>query len=126
VANYYTRRNANLLQRLKTRVLASFASLLPSNKSPQRRRQYPQLWYCMPSNKLSRKVLQFLCGLLGGHELSETEWGYGGGRAADRWCRWCDKLVKVPRESILFEWKEAKEMMRMVGEEVIEGGTDES
>ena len=100
---FYTKESANCLQRLKTRILAILASLLPSNKLTQRRRQYPQLWYCMPSNKLLRKALQFLCGLLGGHELSETEWGYGGGKYADRWCRWCDKLVKVPRESILFK-----------------------
>jgi hypothetical protein len=41
-----------------------------------------------------------------GHEISQTESGYGGGRWADKWCRWCDKLIKVPIEESPFamEW----------------------
>ncbi len=32
-----------------------------------------------------------------GHEISKTEWGYGGGLFVDRNCRWCDKVIKVPK-----------------------------
>ena len=40
--------------------------------------------------------LQCLCGRLTGHEPSKTEWGYGGGRYVDRWCRWCNLQIQVP------------------------------
>jgi len=95
---------------------------------------YPQTWYYMPKswkktkNLSSKKTkhsfwyplrifIQFLCGLLGGHELSKTEWGYGGGEYADRWCRWCDKRVQVPKESIYFQFKDTnpRELMKEVG-----------
>jgi hypothetical protein len=86
---------------------------------------YPQTWYHMPKRKRfpwTRAFLQFLCGLLGGHELSKTEWGYGGGDYADRWCRWCDKMIQVPRESIYFQFKDSehspREIMNMVGKPV--------
>jgi len=103
----------NWFQKLKTKVLAALASPLPKNRLSHTR-TYPQLWYYMPRNKLARGALQFLCGLIGGHELSETEWGYGGGPYADRWCRWCGKLIKVPKESVWFRWREARELMKLV------------
>lgn len=75
---------------------------------------YPQTWYLMPRNKTARKVLQRLCGWVGGHELSKTEAGYGGGDYADRWCRWCDKLMKVPKTSIMFEFPILRDLMKEV------------
>ena len=45
-----------------------------------------------------RLLLQKLCGWMTGHELSKTEWGYGGGNVVDRNCRWCDKLFEVPKQ----------------------------
>lgn len=41
-------------------------------------------------------MLQWICGFLTGHEISKTEWGYGGGKFADCNCRWCDHVIKVP------------------------------
>ena len=81
---------------------------------------YPQTWYYMPGSKRFpkiRKLLQWFCGIFGKHELSKTEWGYGGGDFADRHCRWCDKLVQVPKESIYFQFKEydPKTLMKEVG-----------
>lgn len=72
--------------------------------------------------KILVAIIQFFCGLKG-HELSKTEWGYGGGEYADRWCRWCNKLIKVPKTSIRFAFKETEtaEMMNMVGKEMDEG-----
>jgi len=85
-------------------------------------KSYVQTWYYMPKSKnfpRLRKLLQVLCGILGGHELSKTEWGYGGGDKADRWCRWCDKLIQVPKESVYFQFKEcdSKNLMNLVGKE---------
>ena len=75
------------------------ASLHPKNKT-KKRQIYPQLWYCAPfkSNSKGRKFIEFLCGILTGHEISNTEWGYGGGDYVDRHCRWCDKLIQVRKE----------------------------
>ena len=61
---------------------------------------YPQLWDCWPkwtSRKHPRtyKFRTWLCGVLTGHEISKTEWGYGGGKYADVNCRWCDKMFQV-------------------------------
>jgi hypothetical protein len=71
----------------------------------------------MPHNPLVRKIIQYLCGWFGGHELSETEWGYSGGETADRNCRWCNKLIKVPKDSIRFQFKDTdvKSLMDKVG-----------
>lgn len=78
---------------------------------------YPQGWYFMPRNKIIRSFLQTLCKIVGGHELSETEWGYGGGEYADRWCRWCDKMIQVPKTSVYFTNSESRELMKFVGKE---------
>lgn len=72
---------------------------------------YPQTWYIVAGHKRTSKIAQFLCNLFIGHELSETEWGYGGGEYADRWCRWCNKMIQVPYESIYFQFESAREMM---------------
>ena len=85
---------------------------------------YPQTWYYMPKRKhfpWTYSLLQFFCGVFGGHELSKTEWGYCGGKYADRWCRWCNKLIQVPKESIYFQFKNndynPKQLMSDVGKE---------
>lgn len=69
-----------------------------------------------------RLFIEFLCGIFGGHELSETEWGYSGGNTADRHCRWCDKAIVVPKESILFQFKESdpKTLMQILDNNEIE------
>jgi len=41
-------------------------------------------------------VAQWICSKVTGHEASRTEWGYGGGSHADVWCRWCNRLGKMP------------------------------
>ena len=64
---------------------------------PGRELEYPQGWNHMPHNFL-RTPIKMLCGVLGGHEISKTEWGYGGGFYADRHCRWCDCLIQVPKD----------------------------
>lgn len=110
-----------------------FLIWLTKNWAKNKGDEYPQTWYYMPplwrKHKLgdpvkkhpigypARKGLQFICGILGGHELSKTEWGYGGGQFADRHCRWCDKLVRVPKESIYFQFKDSdpRSLMKDVG-----------
>ena len=61
--------------------------------------KYRQTWWivCRYFGKREgwrRKVIEKLCGFFAGHELSKTEWGYGGGNFVDRHCRWCDKIMK--------------------------------
>lgn len=79
-------------------ILIFIASLHPKNKG----RDYPQLWYCWPKftgrkNKSMFKIRTYICKLFTGHEISKTEWGYGGGNFVDRNCRWCDELIKIPK-----------------------------
>jgi len=76
-----------------------------------RKKNYPRL----------RRFLQWLCELAG-HELSLTEWGYGGGDVADRWCRWCDKLIVVPKTSLFFLFPQSKSKMEKVGKNFDEYG----
>lgn len=89
--------------------------------------KYPQTWNMMPKQwketnethpngqkKMVRKhshwmvFLEWLCGVLTGHEISKTERGYGGGKFLDYHCRWCDKLIQVPIQE---QPKDAKEML---------------
>ncbi len=71
---------------------------------------YPQTWYYMPRWKPMRKFCRFMCGIFTGHELSETEWGYGGDGLVDRHCRWCDKLHRVPISEARFAFQTFREM----------------
>ena len=94
---------------------------LSKNWKKNRGKDYPQTWYYMPprwsrhSTKTKhhmigypfRLFIEWLCGICGGHELSKTEWGYGGGDYADRHCRWCDKVIRVPKESVWFAFRES-------------------
>lgn len=43
-----------------------------------------------------KRTIQWLCAKTGGHELSRTELGYGGGEMVDRWCRWCNYRIPIP------------------------------
>ena len=93
-----------------------FLSWLSKNWNKNKDSNYPQTWYYMPKRRRfpwARRILQCACGIFGGHELSNTEWGYGGGDYADRWCRWCDKMIVVPKESIYFQFRDsnAKDLM---------------
>ena len=85
---------------------------LKKGKSPE----YPQTWDLMPrrwvelKNKFYpngqrmlrraklRLILEWLCEVLIGHEISKTERGYSEGRFIDCSCRWCDKTIQVPIE----------------------------
>jgi hypothetical protein len=64
------------------------------------------------------KGIQAVCGFIGGHEPSKTEWGYGGGDYADSWCRWCNKLIPVPKEELLTRFPGSGQMMNMVGKKI--------
>lgn len=80
-------------------ILTWIASKMPANNRPDRA-EYPQLWYCWPRwTKRIRwihRLKTWLCGKLTGHEWSKIEWGYGGGKHVDHWCRWCDHCASVP------------------------------
>jgi len=77
---------------------------------------YVQTWYYMPQKRWLRNLLQWICGKTH-HEPSDTEWGYGGGNYADGWCRWCNKMFQVPKESVYFKHREARGLMNLVGRE---------
>lgn len=101
----------------------SSKELAPTGKGEgMGKERYFQTWTWM--GKLRRcgfptlvKIIQFVCGLKG-HELSKTEWGYGGGEYADRWCRWCNKHIVVPKDSIRFAFKDNSELMNLLGKEI--------
>jgi hypothetical protein len=84
--------------------------------------KYFQTWmYVSRINRIAGgkyvvKTIQFICGLRG-HELSKTEWGYGGGEFADCWCRWCNKFIQVPKSVVQFTHKDATQLMKQVGTE---------
>lgn len=60
---------------------------------------YFQTWaFVCRFPKPVKVLIQRVCARLTEHHLSNTEWGYGGGQYVDRWCRWCNQLVKVPAE----------------------------
>lgn len=63
------------------------------------------------------KLLQWLCGKITGHELSETEHGTNG-VVADCWCRWCDKMFTIPIEESPF----ATQWAPIIGQRI--GGND--
>ena len=100
-----------------SRFLSKLALLHPKNHTSSANREYPQTWYLMPKKRNHprlRCLIQQMCGFLTGHELSKTEWGYGGGKYADRWCRWCDKMIRVPHESLYFQFDNARSLVSLV------------
>ena len=96
-------------------LLCFFAAFHRKNRDNQ---EYPQLWNCWPLWTCRWKGFGYcrgegdktvcrlnpvfilrtkICGFFTGHEISKTEWGYGGGKFVDRNCRWCDFGIKVPK-----------------------------
>lgn len=79
-----------------------------------RLKRYIQTWQYVA--RLNRhlpwiaRLIQWLCGLRG-HEISKTEHGYGGGKYADCWCRWCNKHLQIPKAESPF----AQEFGGLVG-----------
>ena len=62
---------------------------------------YPQSWNLLVGEpRWVQWVARWLCGHLGGHELSDTERGYSGGRFVDHHCRWCDLLIRIPMDEM--------------------------
>jgi len=58
---------------------------------------YPQTWATVCTlPKRIRVIPQFICWILGGHELSNTERGYPSGPFMDKWCRWCNRHFMIP------------------------------
>jgi hypothetical protein len=71
-------------------------------------------FYVANLDKFHKKIFRFLCGIITKHPPSKTEWGYGGGDYADRWCRWCDKQYQMPKESVYFTHPNSKSLMKQV------------
>jgi len=64
-------------------------------------KDYIQGWYCIgvrhgPKYRFRRPLIESACEFITGHEISDTEWGWGGGERVDCHCRWCDKVFTVP------------------------------
>ncbi|HOU57772.1 MAG TPA: hypothetical protein PK556_12595, partial [Smithellaceae bacterium] len=95
------RRERVAVQAVVRSFLAWIAKFIGNNRGNDRRQLYPQLWDCWPKwtgrkNPRIFAARTLICGWLTGHEISRTEWGYGGGKYADMNCRWCDKTIRVP------------------------------
>lgn len=98
---------------MKTELLSALARYHETNRL-EGRQGYPQTWWIVAKwPKWLRIAIQWVCGKTG-HELSTTEWGYGGGDKADCWCRWCNKLVEVPKTSVYFIHPESRPLMKLV------------
>lgn len=84
------------------KVLPYIARLHYKNWKTKERWQYPQLWDKWPGFMTRHRgprlcaTKERVCGVITGHEISKTEWGYGGGKFVDRNCRWCDHVIRVP------------------------------
>jgi len=78
--------------------ILSYIALMHPKNWKYNRKSYPQLWdtwsWIAPKKSKRKNLLYFICGILTGHEVSETEWGYRGGNYIDRNCRWCDKVMR--------------------------------
>jgi len=87
----------NIIQKFFLNLLPKISKYLLLNKK-KHNKNYPQTWWYIPLKKnILRITLQKFCSIFTGHELSNTEWGYGGGRFLIRNCRWCGKAFKVPK-----------------------------
>lgn len=95
-----------LVHRIVNRVIP-FAARLHHKNWDKNSWEYPQLWYCWPwwfkgrRDTIHRKILELICKVFTGHEISNTEWGYGGGDYIDFNCRWCDKVIKGHRKEVI-------------------------
>jgi hypothetical protein len=106
-------RIANKARVIVKKMLPVLARFHPYNWKDAERWTYPQTWALSHRiaprwNKrlkkqnifqrtLRREILERLCWHVTGHEISRTEWGYGGGKFVDRHCRWCDAVLKIPK-----------------------------
>ncbi|KKK86352.1 hypothetical protein LCGC14_2764120 [marine sediment metagenome] len=63
-------------------------------------------------------ILQLICGIITRHAASKTEWGYGGGKTVDGWCRWCNKPLEVPYEKALFVYPDFKHYRKRIGTQI--------
>jgi hypothetical protein len=59
------------------------------------------------------KTVQFLCGIFG-HEISKTEWSYGGGNTVDVWCRWCNKLMSIHKTEACARYEQFRKNMDII------------
>ena len=96
-------------------------SLHPKNRG----KKYIQGWYCWPhfmgrwnwpgyvrgegeavESRINPLFIfrTWLCDIFVGHEISKTEWGSDGGELIDCHCRWCDKLIQIPRDEARFRF----------------------
>ncbi len=69
--------------------------------------EYIQGWYCWPKSSKwprLRKTISLICGVITGHEISKTEWGWGGGESIDCHCRWCDKVIEITKDEARFRF----------------------
>ena len=91
-------------------------------KKGRTEKSYPQTWNLMPRRWVTMKnkypngqnmlrraklrlVLEWLCDLLIGHEISNTERGHGIKKGyIDCNCRWCDKHLEVPIQETNNKW----------------------
>lgn len=118
-----------IIHRIFLFILPYIAMLHPKNWNNESY-EYPQLWYVWSGFGFSRwsvakdgtrtrtkrrVVIEQICGFLTGHELSNTEWGYGGGAFVDRNCRWCDKCIKVHKKEDRPVTGELKDMADNLG-----------
>ena len=81
----------------------------------KRKLSYPQTGFLFIRFRRKFKLLKFsywLCGLITKHEISETDWGYGGGDMCDYWCRWCDKLFQMPKREEISNFR--KDLMESI------------
>jgi hypothetical protein len=86
---------------MKSRILSAIFRPFMDDEG---RRAYPQSWWFVPVHesfwRFLRWPIQTSCRILGGHELSANESAYAGCDYIDKWCRWCNKRVRVPKETI--------------------------
>jgi len=84
-------------------------------------KDYPQTWCYMPHWKILKLPIQWFCGVTCKHELSETEWGFGGGDNVDCWCRWCNKMLSIPITEARFRFPVFNAMRpdKMIGNKMI-------
>lgn len=60
------------------------------------------------------RAVQSMCGVVIGHEISKTEWGYGGGNSVDVWCRWCNKMMSIPKDEAHFRFPRFRHLHRVI------------
>lgn len=98
-----------IIKKIKQKIIATISKPFQNEKD----KDYPQTWNFMPRNWFLRKFLQVLCGILGGHEISETEFGYSGGKNVFCNCRWCDKEMILNKFKIVFKYPQLQILVKL-------------